>query len=60
MPAFEEIRAMLKDVENAKPVPMTDCPQCGDILKRHPKTKQLHCATCGWIEGLTVDRRTGF
>ena len=51
MPWGEEIEAMIREVEEAEPEELTDCPMCGWSLDRLPDGT-LHCRFDGWTSGI--------
>jgi len=52
--SFNEMKGWMKSAREAKPVEMTECPNCGWSLDKNPKTGALNCPFCGWTEGLTT------
>ena len=51
MAAGDEILAMIKEVQEAEPEEITDCPLCGCSLNRFPDGN-LHCKFDGWTSGM--------
>ena len=47
MATGNDILAMKRAGEEAKPIGRTTCPKCEWPLEKHPE-KGLHCGYCGW------------
>ena len=52
-----EIEAMLKEVSEAEPIKMTDCPGCGWSLEDIDGI--LHCKFCGWASSFVLRKDGG-